>query len=190
MNFTKICTGKWTHEIRTTGASSVIEYVAADNSLQSKITSMVIDDCALHCPFGVTRCAGELVTTLSDHNAIILQLTVPRCKSSPEQHNPKWIIRSEGFKTMERTFDELCDTIQVDQSNPQETYNNFQKMIETTLDKSFKKTKAKKHSDSFSDQLHKTYRPMCKELTKFASKGKIQRQVAVQYRKKLLKLNS
>ena len=190
MNFSKVCTGKWTHEIRTTGATSVIEYVATNNSLQKEITSMIIDDCALHCPFGVTRSAGEVTTTLSDHNAIILQLTVPRCKSSPEEHKAKWIVRPEGFDTMKQIFEEVCDDVKVDESKPQESYDNFQKMVEMTLDKSFKKTKPKKHEDSFHDQLHKTYKPVCKELTKFASRGKIQREVAIQYRKKLVKLNS
>ena len=190
MNFTDTCTGKWTHEVRTTGATSVIEYVAMDSILREKITSMVIDDCALHCPFGVTKTAGETITTLSDHNPIMLQLTVPRYKSNPESHSPKWIFKADGFNTMAQVFDENCDTVEVDESKPQETYNNFQRMVETTLDKSFKKTKAARKKSAFCDQLHKDYKPVCKELTKFAARGKIQREIALQYRKKLVKLNS
>ena len=68
MNFDAKCQGKWTHVIRTTGASSVLDYVVTDRYLKEHIVDMVIDESTLLCPFTTTRSKGKISSTLSDHN--------------------------------------------------------------------------------------------------------------------------
>ena len=63
-------------------------------------------------------------------------------------------------------------------------------MIETTLDECFKKTKPQKSNSSFKGQVHNSLGLLCRNLTKFAARGKVQRKVAEQYRDLILKLNT
>ena len=75
LNFDKDkCVGKWTHVIRTTGVSSVLDYIAVNTRLKNYIKDMTIDECALNCPYRVIKENGNYVNTLSDHNAILLSL--------------------------------------------------------------------------------------------------------------------
>ena len=91
MNFNNKCDGKWTHEIRTTGSTSVLDYVAIDGPLEKQVTGMLIDEDAIYCPFRVTTKNGVKSTTLSDHNSIILNIKIPRNSTQKEAPTPNWI---------------------------------------------------------------------------------------------------
>ena len=53
INVSEKCVGKWTHVIRTTGKSSRLDYVIADEKVEKMITSMIIDESTLLCPFRI-----------------------------------------------------------------------------------------------------------------------------------------
>ena len=151
---------------------------------------MIIDECALFCPFRVTQQKGAKITTLSDHNAILLSLEIPRLKASvQEKHEGNWILDPERYSDMSKIFDEQCLLVDIDQDT-QPLYDDVENMINETLDQCFRKTKKRKTDDSFSNSIHYTYKPVCKKLTKFASRGKVQRKVANQYREKILQMNT
>ena len=191
LNFDNICSGKWTHVIRTTNASSIIDYVATDNSLKTCIKSMIIDETMTICPFRVTKRKGNQLQTFSDHNPILLNLDVPRSKITRKEYIPKWIIKPEGYKKMVNLFNEYSDAITIDPNNTQQTYNQFENMLHNTLDQCFKKTTNPEYNNkSFKDSVHKIYKPICKILTKFATKGKIQRKVAAEYRARIIQMNT
>ena len=44
LNFERKCSGKWTHVIRTTGASSVLDYVSVTSELLKNLKDMIIDE--------------------------------------------------------------------------------------------------------------------------------------------------
>ena len=190
LNFDKEkCAGKWTHVIRTTGASSVLDYVAVDTRLKNCVEEMTIDECAVYCPYYVTKTKGQKINTMSDHNTILLSLVVPRAKVERKDQVPTWIFKPECFPDMAAVFDKECDSFDT-QKEPQQLYDDFEKLVNGTLDKVFKKTKNHQKQESFANHVHHSYKPICKKLTEFAAKGKIQRKVANQFRARLLQLNT
>ena len=66
LNFTETCVGKWTHVIRTTGKSSVLDYVMIGNEAYLYVKETVIDEDCVFCPFAIKRNKIQY----SDHNAI------------------------------------------------------------------------------------------------------------------------
>ena len=60
LNFSSKCTGKWTHEIRTTGQKSALDYVlTSDRFYNENVSSMTIDEMCLICPFSVKKTGGQ-----------------------------------------------------------------------------------------------------------------------------------
>ena len=80
LNFTEKCSGTDTHVIRTTGASSVLDYMIAPAELMEFIQTLKIDEETLFCPFRVIHKKKGNVCKLSDHNAMILTMETPRVR--------------------------------------------------------------------------------------------------------------
>ena len=184
-----ICVGKWTHVIRTTNASSVLEYVATSSSFKEKVKEMVIDESSLLCPFRVVQKQGKKSATLSDHNAILVSMEIPRVKSCVQKSVGNWIFDPEGLSMMSRVFDENCASININQET-QPLYDDVENMIDKTLDQCFKRSKKWKGHNTFTTSVHHRHKTICKKLTKFAARGKIQRDVAKQYRDRILQINT
>ena len=72
----------------------------------------------------------------------------------------------------------------------QQLYNDFEQLIDETLDQCFKKTRSKQTPDSFAETVHHSYKSQCKKLIKFSAKGKVQRKVASQYRECIVQMNA
>ena len=186
LNFNKKCTGKATHVIRTTGASSVIDYVAVSNELLESIEDMNIDEDTLYCPFRVIKRKNGTTRKLSDHNAMIVNLVVPRVKASNRQEKTKWNLSAQNLLSFRSEIENQCNDVVVD-NNPQDAYNKFESVTLKAMEKTMK-AKPRKPSQSF--VVHKKFSHIAKEISKLASRGKAQRKVARQYREKLLKLNT
>ena len=80
MNFNNKCKGKWTHVIRTTGASSVLDYMLTDKTLTPVVKEMIIDEDCLFCPFLIRK---EKEPQFSDHNALITNMEIEHIKKEP-----------------------------------------------------------------------------------------------------------
>lgn len=78
----------------------------------------------------------------------------------------------------------------VSATDTQQMYDELENIIDSTLDRCFMKTKKQPARDSFGKRVHHTYKDFCKKLLKFASRGKIQRKVAAQYRDRILQMNT
>ena len=184
-NFSGKCVGKDTHVIRTTGASSVLDYVMVSNELFESIDHMIIDESTLFCPFRVIHRKKGNIAKLSDHNAMIMSMEVPRVKAKTRNETPKWNLSTKNLAHFKSDSEKQCNILCEEKS--QDAYNQFEgithKLMEQTL-----KAKPVKPSQGF--VVHKKFRHLANEITKFASKGKVQRKVARQYREKLLQLNT
>ena len=71
LNFSKKCTGKWTHEIRTSGKKSVIDYILVDKEVGNTVTEMLIDEECLYTPFHIVNDRKRKGAQYSDHNTIL-----------------------------------------------------------------------------------------------------------------------
>ena len=191
LNFDEsICTGIWTHVIRTSNASSVLDYVATNSTFKQKVKEMVIDESTVLCPFRVVQVQGTKTATLSDHNAIIVTMEIPRVKvARKKEEGGNWIFDPEGFSMMSSLFDEKCAHINTDQET-QPLYDDMESLIDETLNQCFKRSLKRKPNNSFAAGVHHTHKNVCKKLTEFAARGKTQREVAKQYREKILQMNT
>ena len=139
VNFTTKCQGKWTHVIRTTDESSVLEYVMVPNSLLQSISEMVIDEECLMCPF-VQRKKG---VTYSDHNAIMISMMIDIPKTAKTDPDFRWKIDEDSIqKIKELTSIEACPEKELS-GYVQQDYNNLEDTINQVLSKSCKKQKRK-----------------------------------------------
>lgn len=171
LNFDHRCTGKWTHVVRTTGASSVLDYLITSTELSKYLKEVIIDEECLHCPFGVKKKTPKY----SDHNAIIATFQIPYTKK--KQHKQQgWRITEEGLTNFHTitSSEEFPSTI-AGNSNKSK-YCSFEKIISGTMDECFRKTKPHKERPT-----SKPHFELYKKVMKYAKKGKAQRAVARTY---------
>ena len=150
---------------------------------------MLIDESTILCPFRVVQREGTRSNTFSDHNSIFLNFEVPRFKQTHQEYNAHCLVKPDGYSTMSTIFNEECDKMSTDQES-QELYNEFERLIDETLDQSFLKTKKQHSRSSFDSKIDHKFKSLCKKLTQFASRGKVQRTVAAQYRTRIEQANT
>ena len=101
MNFSEKCTGKWTRVERTTGESSVLDYLIVDNKLETKIAEFIIDESTVMCPFRTVTRNKKKMTIFSDHNAISLKMKINNDRNHDKRgrnkEKPKWKFTTEGM---------------------------------------------------------------------------------------------
>ena len=153
VNLTEKCSGKWTHVKRTTGDSSAIDYVMVTDL--SKIKSMTIDEGGIMCPCHIVTEKGVRRQILSDHNAIVVELTLPY-KKGAEKNTEKagrWIISEEGLDKFEG---ELIASMQSESgemritppNNPQEKYTHLESKLKQVMNSCFNKQSKKKKGEN------------------------------------------
>ena len=186
MNFSEKCSGKWTHVIRTTGDSSVIDYVMVTD--ESKVKSMVIDEAGVFCPFRLKGRKGKR-QVLSDHNAVIVEIALPVKASSTrrEEEFQQWILTDDGIEMVEDAIKEIMEKNRrtPDTGSAQEVYNMLESTMYQVMDKGRRRKKKKGP-----DKICPMYVEMSKKINSLSRKGKEERKVANVYRKKILKLNA
>ena len=197
MNFSKKCVGKWTHVIRTTEAASRLDYVMTNDETEKMISSMVIDESTLMCPFGIKN----KITTLSDHNAILVNIRTQSKKKSKGENdnkkveNVKWKIKADGIdkiksaciEVLQKGGNEKLDGGEQSErltSVTQEKYDMMERKIKEILDKCFKRVSTKKPI-AVQTNVGRKFARITKRLNEFAKKGKIQRQVTKMYVKEI-----
>lgn len=183
LNFNPKCFGKWTHVVRTSGASSVLDYATTCSKLVECTSSITIDEECLLCPFGVKKRKGVAEPQFSDHNAIILKMSIPHEKKKIPIPK-KWKLTQDGLEKFRQiTTDEFNDRLPT--GNVQEVYDQVEERINAVMNQCFKKTKVKK-----TEELRKNYMDKYKRITKFARKGKAQRKVAKLYIQQIIEMNT
>jgi hypothetical protein len=76
LNYNVNCEGKWTHVIRTSGASSVLDYCIVDKEITRSVIEILIDEDCVYCPFWIVKKRGREEPKFSDHNAMIIKLSM------------------------------------------------------------------------------------------------------------------
>ena len=179
MNFSTKCTGKWTHVIRKSNATSVIDYILVDDEIERSISQVIIDEECFHTPFRKIADKGEVRAQYSDHNTILTKFHVdivsPK-KTQNDETSKSWLLNEEGWKKFKQiTSDNSCRIEPDGDSN--EEYSKFENYIESVMNTCFKKRGNLKSSDNQSRDEKTIY----SILRSFMKKGKTQRKVGGEY---------
>jgi hypothetical protein len=182
INFHEKCEGKWTHVIRTTNATSVLDYVLTSKQITNTVQQMIIDEQCILCPFCLKKSKGNQEPQYSDHNAIILRMEMCYEKKRPTNQPKSWRITDDGLQKLIQMTNEGFDCNN-EGMDSQERYNNFENSITELMDECFQTRKTKKQKN----QIPKEYLEIYKKITAFSKKGKAQRQVAKKYINEIIK---
>ena len=182
LNFHEKCIGKWTHVTRTTGASSVLDYVLTVQEITRSMDEIIIDEDCVFCPFRINKVKGIAEPQYSDHNPIITRSHIQHEKIKA-QRSERWKITEEGLEEFFHLTTEGFDTNLPD-GDLQEKYDAVESRINATMSECFRKAKSKNKSE-----LTVNYMIKYKTVTQFAKKGRAQRKVAKLYIEEIKKLN-
>ena len=154
LNFHDRCVGKWTHVVRTTGSSSVLDYALSNETISEAVEEILIDEECLFCPFNIKKKKGRQQLQLSDHNAIVINLSIPY-ESKTQKHVPKsWRITEDGLEKLNHITTENIG-FNAKGSNIQEMYNAFERGVAEKMDECFKVRRSILHSQRLSTNVHK-----------------------------------
>jgi hypothetical protein len=164
---------------------SAIDFILLDEPLYSSIANLTVDECKAFTPYGITTEKGMRKIVFSDHCAMMMSITIDvGCVTVDEKQKETWKITDSGLKK----YRELTTTRTLFFSENKSTtdmYGVWERMLENTLDKCFKKKVTGKQSVIQRCECMKSAF-IRSVLSKIAAKGKIQREVASFFRKKLL----
>ncbi len=196
MNFNEKCSGKWTHVIRTTGESSVLDYIMVADS--TKIKEMTKDEAGIMCPFHTISDKGQKRNVLSDHNAIIVDLHMPYEKRSYKKAETEgksgWVVNEEGLEALEEAVSKEMEKrnspprMETSETSAQDNYDSFETLLDSVMDHCFERSNTRKKGTQ-ADKVSSKYVEISKRINKLSRRGKVQREVARKYRDKIMKLN-
>ena len=181
LNFHKKCVGKWTHVVRTTCSSSVLDYIITNKKISNAVEEMLIDEECLFCPFNIKRKKHIIQPQFSDHNAIILKLLIPHEMKLNTCPPRTWRITKDGLTKLRQLTNSDFDS-NSEGNNIQEMYNNVEDKIKGIMDKCFQVRKKRKDH-----HIQKEYLAAYTKMTRFARGGKAQRRVAKKYIEEIIK---
>ena len=156
LNFDEKCQGTMTHVIRTTGASSVLDYVMTTNEIAKHVNDVIIDEECTFCPFGIKNVKGRIIPQYSDHNPIITTIEIPYTKKKDICHNPSWKITTEGLDCFYNLTSNEGFPTEVDGRTSQEKYDKYERLLLGTMGKCFKKNRKKKEKRRHLNSYHCT----------------------------------
>ena len=184
LNFDPRCEGKWTHVIRTTGSSSVLDYVITDSTITKCVREIIIDEDCLYCPFWIKKKNKEVIPQFSDHNSILTTLHLPYIKNKQSNRPKSWKITEEGLANFSITTNDLTFPIDV-AGTGQTKYDGYERLLAKTMDLCFQKSKPKPEK-----KVHHKFAALNRRVRLFAKKGKAQRKVASTYIKAMINANT
>ena len=183
LNFDKKCNGKWTHVIRTTKASSVIDYVAVSTDMEKSVRDVLIDEECTMCPFSLKKLKGEKVPQYSDHNAIVVRMEIAH-KRKKSNKQESWSLTKNGLEHFHSLTSSEDFPTYIDADNMQDEYNRYEELLHQTMDRCFRKRKERK-----APRMRKDFLELYQKALSFSRKGKAQRKVAKTYIQAILDAN-
>ena len=173
---TKKCIGKWTHVIRTTGASSRLDYVLADSNAEESIENMIIDESTILCPFRIEN----KTKVLSDHNAILVKMKMEfqnqKRENKGNEQKVRWRLQPEGLLNLPEKSDEILHNgVQREHGTTQEVYDIWENKVHKIMDECFKRVRNNVETNR---QTGGQIQMLARSINMFAKKGKAQRRVA------------
>ncbi len=187
MNFDKRCKGKWTHVIRTTGETSVLDYIITKDWMKEDIEEMMIDEECLICPFRMKKDKGESTVQFTDHNSIIVKAKIARSWRRKKEAEVTWKCSDDGLETLRTMTKEDSYLPPTMGNDPQNNYDVLENEVYRLMNGSFRRVTQKQKprtSNEASKNLH-----ILATVSKFSKKGGAQRKVAMEYREMIMELN-
>ena len=178
VNFSNKCTGKWTHVIRTSGKESQLDYAIASCGIFQKIESMTIDETCLFCPFSLKKYRGEVKRQYSDHNSIILEISVPRggTREMKKDGVRKWKMTEEKLLKFQELTDKRSDKSEASEKSDYDTLETY--MLDC-MNECFDVISPKRNYGRREES--NKYRETVKSLMAIYKQGKTQRAVVKSY---------
>ena len=178
LNFDDRCHGKWTHVIRTSKLSSVLDYVITNDTLAKHLKEVIIDEDCIFCPFSLRKQKNCVPTPkFSDHNSIITTIQLPH-SSEKIPHQPSWRLTEEGLQNFHTITSEESFPTEI-KGRGQRKYDNYEKLLTDTMSQCFKKTRPRPPPTE--QRMNRSFTALYNKVMKFARKGKAQRKVARTY---------
>ena len=138
LNFHKKCEGKWTHVIRTTGISSVLDYIMTTKQVTNALQEVIIDEECIMCPFSIKKKNKVEKVQFSDHNAILMKLQIAHEKKNASKQPKSWRITNDGLqKLVQLTNDEFNSDNEDEENDFQNHYDNFEQNMMKIMDECF-----------------------------------------------------
>ena len=187
LNYTDKCSGSATHVIRTTGASSILDYMLAPVELLNSIEKLVIDESTQYCPFRVIHKKKGNICKFSDHNSMILTIEVPRTTRKNVITELNFNLSPKNLLLFNEKMEEASCGVETHGCNAQNTYNKFEYLTMEVMHKTLASKQTVKKSGFV---IHKKFSFIAKKISSLAKKGKIQRKIAREYREKLLQFQT
>lgn len=182
LNFHQLCHGKWTHVIRTTKASSVLDYVLTTREVTNTLESITIDEECLMCPFSIKKKKKAEEHKFSDHNAIVVKLKMGHEKKRVT-NTMSWRITDDGLQKLAQLTSDSFGS--AEGNNTQAQYDKFERNMKEVMNECFKIRRNKKNN-----QIDKQFLEIYSKITMFSRKGKAQRRVAREYIKTVIAANT
>ena len=187
-NFHPNTVGKWTRiqETKAGTEQSQIDFILVDESVYGGMVDMVVDECKAYTPYWVTTTKGERKLVFSDHCAMMMTIAAETgpITQSDESSKKIWKVTEAGLqKYKELTMERTLYFSDEDKNSATDMYQLWWNSLDRILSKCFKK-KALTKIENFKSP-NQGGALVRSALNKIAGKGKIQREVALFYKKRL-----
>ena len=185
-NFHDKTLGKWTRiqDTKNGVVKSVLDYILVNEQYYRQISNMVIDEEQLFTPFRIVRKKGKNKITFTDHCAMTLEMIC--CKGQMESRRTNkqkvWNFTEEGLEKYSRLSNVIAPLPYSKTST--DRFQAWSKVVEGILPKCFKKKTCGKKPRNSKEEKWKAR----KEIRDI-KRGKIQRQVVHEYKKRLHERN-
>ena len=85
----------------------LLDYALISPDFNRHMISMTVDETCLYCPSYVKKSKGLVKQQLSDHNSIVIKLSLPRSENIAEKKNAvkRWKITEEGLSKFKEVTD-------------------------------------------------------------------------------------
>ena len=187
VNFSEKCSGKWTHVIRTTEEKSVLDYIITNEVMAGAVKNLVIDEDCLLCPFSMKKKKGKEVPQYSDHNSMILEAGVEKCKQRNRKTEYVWRVKEEDMISLKTLTQKDVYEPPLLGENPQDNYDMLENESNRLMGSSYRRVKKKQGGKD--KQVAEKYLGILNTIRKFSLKGKIQRAVSKKYKDMIIELN-
>ena len=182
MNFSNLCTGKWTRVQSVDGIEekSVLDYCITNGKICELMESMTVDEEKLLCPFRIIKTKATRKQIFSDHNALFMtfRMTYSEMKRKNENVVTGWRMSKEGLEN----FSQLTSSKETEFLKDVNTLHDLEENMNTILDDCFQRKRCPRSFHSETERIHEgRFKPLMEILLPFLRKGKTEKEIAKSY---------
>ena len=188
-NFSPKTVGAWTRIQQKNGTvtKSAIDYVLMSEDVIALMSSMVIDEEKIFCPYREKKTKSKKKIVFSDHCAIIMTLEVmPGVATNKNTSYKAWQYTDEGFSAYKVESEAPMDVNWSPDST--QAYDFWTREFNKRLAKCFSKRTVK--VNKVQHRSHTANNSVRAILARLSKKGRIQRQIAKKYLERVVELET